>query len=726
MIASRDADFTLTDTSLSISTGGNFVLNGFPNADLTGGASDNTFTVSGYTGNASLTGSGGNDTVVATRNSDFTLSDDELDIASGGIFTLTGIANANLTGGAGDNLFTVSDWTGNASLTGSGGNDTVLASRDANFVLGDSLMTISTGGTFTLLGIENAELLGGAGDNSFTVTDWTGHAALTGNGGADTIIATRDANFALADDSLSISSGGSFDLTGITNAILTGGASDNTFTVDHWTGTATLTGNGGNDTINATRDANMTLSDTQLAISGGGTFTLAGITNANLTGGAGGHTFNVSGWTGTASLVGNAGHDTVVASRDADFSLTNHHLTLSANGAIAGDFALSGIDSVNLSGGASNNLFDVSGWTGSGSITGGGGSDTLSANRDSNMTLADSQFSYSTGGLLNLIGITNAILTGGGQGHTYTVSGWTGNATLNGSTGHDTVVAARDANFNLSDSQLSMSTGGTITLNDITNAILTGGGGANAFNIAGWSGKDTLSGMGGNDTYNVNLSTAARTSVVDTASSSGDAINITGGAGNDKFTIVDGSITDVGTVTYVPANIGSVSVNGNAGNDTFNFTEGQELTTLNGGSGKSTLNFNAAGNFMNNTGSKFTSPTAATVNYAKFAKINYTNVGVHVTAKGIWFTGGTKSLRGYMSASSTVTAGTGMPIPTGKVQYLLDNKNAGTFYLTSKGTNSQRLLAVGTASTHLTAIYAGNGMYATGSSDAVGKAKKRK
>ncbi|TMC67653.1 MAG: hypothetical protein E6J13_16180 [Chloroflexi bacterium] len=92
-------------------------------ADLTGGGSENTFTVSGWTGSGTLAGAGGSDTVVATKNANFTLTNASVATTDGMNLALSSIEAANLTGGAGDNTFTLNGWTGTAHLSGLGGND---------------------------------------------------------------------------------------------------------------------------------------------------------------------------------------------------------------------------------------------------------------------------------------------------------------------------------------------------------------------------------------------------------------------------------------------------------------------------------------------------------------------------------------------------------------------------------------------------------------------------
>src|SRR5262249_20585605 len=159
--------------------------------------------------------------------------------------------------------------------------------------------------------------------HTFTNSAWSGTASLHG-GGADLLVSTADKNTTLTDTSLGYANGGSFTLAGITDAHLTGGAGDNTFDVKGWTHNATIDGAAGTDTILSANNASYTLSNTQLSESSGASFALANVEKANLTGAASDTTFDVSGWTGSGSLTGQAGkNNTVIASNDADFTLTN-------------------------------------------------------------------------------------------------------------------------------------------------------------------------------------------------------------------------------------------------------------------------------------------------------------------------------------------------------------------------------------------------------------------
>jgi hypothetical protein len=189
---------------------------------------------------------------------------------------------------------------GHDTFVGRGGNDTVLDSGAASYVLANGSLTGT--GADTLQNISNAVLTGAAGGTVFNVSGWTGSATLIGVGGTNTVVVNRDTNFTLTADTLTLASGGTFHLVDIQNVLLTGGPSGSTFDVGGWNGLATLTGVGGTNTVAASRAANFVLTDASLAVSGGGTFTLVNVHNAVLTGAASGSTFDLRGWTGTDTV----------------------------------------------------------------------------------------------------------------------------------------------------------------------------------------------------------------------------------------------------------------------------------------------------------------------------------------------------------------------------------------------------------------------------------------
>lgn len=180
---------TLTTTSLAAIGFGTLTLSGFEAALLTGGVGDNVFTVSSWNGTGSLTGAGGTDTVIASRNANFTLSDSQLVASNGLTMTFAGIGNANLTGGANNNVFTVSGWTGSGKIDGAGGTDQIVVVRDTDMALTNTSLVAMGFGALTLASVETANLSGGDSANRIVANAFTlGAVTLQGGNGDDILI----------------------------------------------------------------------------------------------------------------------------------------------------------------------------------------------------------------------------------------------------------------------------------------------------------------------------------------------------------------------------------------------------------------------------------------------------------------------------------------------------------------------------------------------------------
>jgi hypothetical protein len=512
LAATKDvAGFTLTNASLTSTDGMSLALVGqnFTTAHLTGGPSPNTFDVSGWTGSATLTGAGGNDTVTATKAAGFTLTDSTLNAGDGMTLALTPgtIRAATLTETGGGHRFTLNtaadSWTGSGTLTGTGGNDTVTVAKNAGFVLGNGALNVTQSPTdhmaLGLAGIGTAELTDLGGKHSFAVSDWTGSGSLTGPADlSDTVTAQKDADFTLADNLLQTSDGMKLNLARLGVANLAGGPSPNKFDVGGWTGTGSLDGQGGDDTVTASGNANFTLTNTSLDRTGAGTLSLASIETAVLTETGGTHAFDVGGWTGHGTLTGDAGRtDVVQAVKDAArVVLTNANLGASDGMSLN----LANLANAKLTGGPSPNDFDVSNWTGTGTLTGANHNDTVTATKAASFTLSDTALNTSDLMRLNLTGIDTADLSETGGGHVFTVDQWSGGGSLTGTGGNDTVAKSRDVSFTLGDSDLHATDGMDMALAGIRTANLTGGSSANTFDVGGWTGNGSLTGGGGKDT----------------------------------------------------------------------------------------------------------------------------------------------------------------------------------------------------------------------------------
>ncbi len=192
MTSTKGAGYTLSDTSLTSTDGMSLGLSGLTSANLTDTAGGNTFDVSGWDQAAALIDSGSTaDTVDATKSASFTLTNTSLDSTDGLTASLKGIKTANLGSPFSDAAFTVSGWTGSGSLTsgdtpGGGGSTGILhaeglmAGKNANFTLSDTLLTTTDGMSMILSGITLADLTATVPNKTFTVSGWTGKAVLAG------------------------------------------------------------------------------------------------------------------------------------------------------------------------------------------------------------------------------------------------------------------------------------------------------------------------------------------------------------------------------------------------------------------------------------------------------------------------------------------------------------------------------------------------------------------
>lgn len=120
------------------------VIGGAGNDTLTGDSQDNVFT--GGPGKDTITGGGGRDTIVETRDANFTLTNTSLIIGAEGTDTLSGIEAARLTGGPDNNTLDASSFTGSMVLDGAGGNDTLKGGPGDDVLIGGPGDDVLTGG----------------------------------------------------------------------------------------------------------------------------------------------------------------------------------------------------------------------------------------------------------------------------------------------------------------------------------------------------------------------------------------------------------------------------------------------------------------------------------------------------------------------------------------------------------------------------------------------------
>src|SRR5439155_330468 len=220
-----------------------------------------------------------------------------------------GAGSLTVNSGAGDRSISFSgletataDALSSLTLTTPKSNDVLTVDQPAggqNRVLGTSggvtlpPLTFFDVTTFT---VDTGANDGAQADDSLTI----GAAGLTATGLTNFVFKGGPGN-----DQLTVA-GTNYTTPGSSTGIsFQGGSGTNTFDISGWTGTGSLTGNGGTtDRVVATANANFTLSDALLTVTGRANMTLASIERATLTGGGGANLFTVAGWTGAATLDG--------------------------------------------------------------------------------------------------------------------------------------------------------------------------------------------------------------------------------------------------------------------------------------------------------------------------------------------------------------------------------------------------------------------------------------
>jgi Ca2+-binding RTX toxin-like protein len=614
--------------------GNDTLTGGFGNTTMTGGAGSDVFN-----------GGAGLDTVVESGDVNFTLSTisgpTAVLVTQGPGVTesdvLVAIERVALTGGAGNNKLDASGFAGAVSLEGGAGNDTLLGGSGNDTLLGgDGADTLDGGAGNDSLdgGAGNDVLQGGTGND--TLEGGLGTDTLNGGDGTDTVIATGASSMTLTPTALTATAGlGTDSLTSIERAVLTGtdlgdnlnaaaftgpvtligGAGDDTLTggsaadrLDGGAGDDVLTGNGGNDTLVggsgtdtavATGDADFNLSNSQMSSSATGIDTLSSIEIARITGGDSANVINASTFTGNASLDGGAGDDTITGGTGNDTLLGGFgDDSLSGGGGndlLIGDNFTGNQGRDTLDGGAGDDTLDGGG--GDDLLIGGTGFDTIHMFAGGNVELTNTSLISSTRSA-TLSSIEFADLFGSIAADQFDVSGWTGEARIDGGLGSDTIISAGDfANQTLTTTTLERTGVPTITLARIIRADLRGGTGNNTIDASAFVGSVTLAGGAGNDRLIGGPSS-------DSLVGGGGDDSLTGGGGNDtlvgglgddlvfeegnvNFTLTNSSLTGLGTDSL--SSIERVTLVGGDGNNLFDASGFSGRTFMNGMGGNDTL-----------------------------------------------------------------------------------------------------------------------------------------
>lgn len=391
------------------------------------------------------------------------------------------------------------DDTSRVIIHGSAGSDRLIVDTGNPFAIAGGIHFLdTTAADGDVLELSRTSAATPAGTSSTGISAWTISGIDTG--GVETF---SSLSFSGVENIIGDSSDDVFAFLGdgLLSGTIDGGEGVNA--LDYSTKTTAV------DVDLATREATATggVTNIQNVTGGSGDDLLAGNDDDNiLEGGAGDDTFFFS--SGADSYEGGVGSDTLIGSDEA----TSWSISSTNSGTIDGqDFA--GIE--NLSGGAGDDVFAFTdGGRIDGILDGGGGNNTLTyadVSSAVNVDLATGQ-ATGTGGVKNIQNVVGGhgddvlagdnlknILAGGAGQDVLRGSG--GDDTLLGGDDTDTVIEAADTDFTLSDTQLTSIALGTDSLTDIENIQLSGGAGANTFDLSTYSGSVSVEGKGGDDTF---------------------------------------------------------------------------------------------------------------------------------------------------------------------------------------------------------------------------------
>ena len=306
---------------------------------------------------------------------------------------------------------------------------------------------------------------------------------------------------------------------------VTGHSSENTLLTSSNNGNFTVTGTG----LAGTEDNG---SLTRLVKGVTSTFNFTNIGALDLTGGVSANTFAFTDWKGDATIDGGAGSDTLLVSRINEtvanfaFGLTPSAVELSTgvDYVIRPTGIIGSIESATLTGGATNDSFDIGDWVLPVRINGGTGMNDVTYTGAANVTLTANKFVAGTL-VASLSGISTVAITGTTASNIYTVNGFRGDLTVDGvdgvaGAGTDVLRVTSNSDFALDADSLVAGVLNISNFDNIDSVFLTGGASVNTFNISDdFRGLLTLDGASGADVYNIDLPATGLNLVVTVADS---------------------------------------------------------------------------------------------------------------------------------------------------------------------------------------------------------------
>jgi len=339
-------------------------------------------------------------------------------------------------------------------LNGSGGDDVLIGGTVNDTLNGGS-------GADSLTGGPGNDKLQGQGTSYDTLSGGPGDDTLDGGDGYDRISETADVDFTATDSSLT--GLGSDTLINIQLVQLFGGSSNNTINTSAFTGRAFVNGSGGHDTLTGGGWYDRIFGGSGRDLITGGTAVMdsgTGLPTYDVLRGQGGNNDTLIGGDGNDKLNGGAGHDSLIGGGGDDvlsgesgddtldggegtdrlYERANVDMTLtdaSLSGGLGSD-DLTSIETAYLKGGNSNNRLNASAFSGDVTMIGVGGADTLRGGAGNDMINGRSGDDSITGGDGNdtLLGMRGADVLNGGVGNDW-LDGGTQDDKLSGWTGDD-------------------------------------------------------------------------------------------------------------------------------------------------------------------------------------------------------------------------------------------------------------------------------------------------
>lgn len=528
-------------------------------ASITGGSGNDTITTSGS--NATITGNGGNDSITSGN------EDDSIDGGSGNDTISSSGGSDSIIAGTGDDSVTAGD--GNDTIRGNDGDDTLDGGLgDDSISGGNNRDTIrGGGGADTLQGDAGGDSIDG-GDGNDLIEGGSGVDTLSGGSGNDTV-SGGDGNDRI--------SGG----TGADS--MSGGDGSDTFILENAFGNDTIIGGetgADSDTIDGgsvTSNLTVVFDGTEHGTITDGADTITFTEIENVFTGSGNDTLDARLDTSGAGLFGGAGDDVIYGGSGADYIVGedgNDTFLIEdnfGNDTIIGGEGGSDFDAIDLSA-LSGPVTVVYDGTGSGTIT--NGTDTITFSEIERIILTE-QNDLVDGSLDN-----DTLAFGDAPG--VNLEGRGGNDTITGGRGGDTIDGGGE------------------------NDVIDGGYGDDS--ILGGAGSDTLLGGAGSGNGNDTIDGGAGNDSID---GGGEADTLLGGDGNDTVLGGDGNDSIDGGIgaddiygeagddtldggadaDWVMGGTGRDSISGGDGNDTIAGEEGRD--TLHGGAGDDTVSGHA-------------------------------------------------------------------------------------------------------------------------------------